>query len=218
MPAVQPELSLLIPTMSTRRSLLSRLLWTLEPQLDPAVEVLISTSDTISMGDQFNRLFAQAKGRLGVIVDDDDLVVANYVRTVLSHTKDADYVGYKVLYTISGRYREVYASDPRSAVHEPYRLDQTLRHIMHKCPVDVERARKHLFGQHYNADYYWVTEMIEDGYPFSPVVLDDVLYHYDYWPQFSAGTTLILPGQPVPIRSVGLWPYYPERFTWIGDE
>lgn len=209
----QPELSILVPSVKARRSLLSRLLWTLQPQLCDEVEVLVHTSSTIGMGAKFNELFERASGRLGVIVDDDDLVSPHYVARVLDAAAGADYVGYKVLYTINGCYREVYASDPANAVHKPYRLDQTVRHVMHHCPVEVQQARAWRFGDSYDADYYWVSQLIQNGYPFKPAILDEVLYHYDHWPQFTIGThPMNNPRQ----RSVGQWPYDPGCFEWMG--
>lgn len=211
-----PILSILIPTIASRRSLLSRLLWTLEPQLCPEVEVIIHASEKIGMGAKFNELFAMANGRYGVLIDDDDNVVSDYVATILEETGegDPDYIGYKVLYTVDGRYREVYVSDPRTAVHQPYRLDLILRHVMHKCPILVEKARAHKFGDSYDADYHWVSEMIADGYPHNPVVLDRVLYHYDYWPQYTVG---ISPKWGPTQREVGNWPYNRSRFTWVRE-
>jgi hypothetical protein len=211
---VTPALSILIPTIGSRSSLLSRLLWTLEPQLDPRVEVIIHQSETLPMGEKFNELYAMANGRFGVIFDDDDTVVANYVETVLQHVSDdVDYIGYKVLYTINGAYCRVFASDPRTAIYQHYQLDVTTRHVMHKCPIDVEHARKYRFGLSYDADYAWVGKLISNGYPFNPVVLDAVLYHYDYWPRHTIGA---YPDLAPPQRDVGTWPYDRDRFTWVG--
>ncbi len=122
--------------------------------------------------------------------------------------KDTDYVGYNTLYTVSGRYQDVYVSDPRTAIHQPYHVDLTLRHIHHKCPVLVEKARQHRFGEDYGADYYWVEEMIKDGYPFKPILIDRALYHYDYWPQYSMGKGSAQ-------RNVGIWPFDASKFTWV---
>jgi hypothetical protein len=204
-----PELSILIPTVSARASLLSRLLWTLQPQLSPDVEVLIVRDRP--MGEAFNKLFAEAQGRLGVIVDDDDLVTPEYVQTVVESAMGADYIGYRMLYTISGCYREVYVSDPTRAAHQPYRLDVTLRHVAHHCPILVKQAQKYQFGQDYGADYHWVMQLIEDGYPHNPVYIDQALYHYDYWPQFTTMTGTSSQ------RYVGEWPYDPSLFTWLEE-
>ncbi len=203
------SLSILIPTMASRASLLSRLLWTLEPQLCPEVEVIVHASEQLTMGEKFNALFEMANGKFGVLVDDDDIVVSDYVSTVLGCVdKDADYIGYNTLYTVSGRYQDVYVSDPRTAIHQPYSVDLTLRHIHHKCPVLVEKARQHRFGEDYGADYYWVEEMIKDGYPFKPILIDRALYHYDYWPQYSMGKGSAQ-------RNVGIWPFDASKFTWV---
>ncbi len=204
------ELSILIPTVSARESLLSRLLWTLQPQLRSSVEVLIHTSNSKPMGVKFDELYGVANGRLGVIVDDDDLVMPHYVDTVLRYSRDADYIGYHILYTVSGKFSAVFTSDPLRAQQEP--CNTMLRHVGHKCPVEVVRAQKCSFGTGYSGDRAWASQLIATEYPLNPVVIDDILYHHDYWPAHTIGeTTRGMPQQ----RSVGMWPYDEQQFTWV---
>lgn len=207
------KLSILVATVSSRKSLLTRLLWTLEPQLNSHAEVIIHTSDTLPMGDKFNELYARANGNLAVQVDDDDLVPADYVDTVLTcAVKGADYVGHNILYTVNGIYQETYISDPRNASHIPYGANPKVRHVTPKCPVDTHEARKHLFGNHFSTDYDWVKALISGGYPYNPAFVDKVLYHYDCWPEHTLGTT---PPHTTPQRDVGWWPYDEHNFKWL---
>jgi hypothetical protein len=204
------KLSILIPTVDSRRSLLSRLLWTLQPQLVPEVEVVIHASDSLPIGQKFNELYNAAEGRLSVQLDDDDLVAADYVQAVLPHA-DADYIGYKSLYTENGVYRETYESDPQRGTHQSFHVGLIVRHVSQKCPILTTEARKHTFSSDWGGDFHWISALVANGYPLSSVFIDRVLYHYDFW----EGRGLWSRGS-LPQRDLGAWPYDEHAFRWIG--
>lgn len=210
------ELSILVATVpSRRRTLLARLLAVLEPQIVPGVEVLVHRSETKKMGTKFDELYQAASGRLSVQVDDDDLVADDYVDQILAVSSGHDFVGYQVQVTVDGEpwSKTIYEIDPRRAsVLLPYHPSDLVRHVTPKCPVETVRARQHHFGSYFGADYYWTTALVADGYPFRPVFIPKVLYHYDCWPKLSLGTH---PDEWTDQREVPLVSYDPSVFTWI---
>lgn len=233
MVAKQPQLSILVPTVSLRAALLSRLLATLEPQLVPGrVEVLVHDDDRLPMGAKFNALYAMARGRLAVLVDDDDLVVPHYVQRVLA-ADDAsgntcDFIGYRVRYTVDGfddaAYEYIIDPVRKRVMHATTDLTQVasmlqelspraiLRSLSQKCPVLTARAQRCHFGPEYTADAVWIANMLRDGYPHRPVFIDEALYRYDHWPAHSLGAG---PETWTTQRATAPVPYDRERFTWV---
>lgn len=201
-------LTICIPTVPGRESLLSRLLWTLQPQVGEVCEVLISPGRR-PMGDKLNEMFAEAKGDYVVAVDDDDLVATDYVSS-LPLGRNVDFHGYDILWTENGRYagtvRHHLDGDPSWTT-----LD---RGVSPKCPVRTEIARRVRFGNEYHADRIWsaaVHEQCEAG-----AYIPAPLYHYDHWDAHMVGTSPDDPRFGRPQRDVGMWPFDPEAFTWLG--
>jgi hypothetical protein len=200
-------LTICIPTIPARRSMLSRLLWTLEPQLGPNVEVLVSDGRR-PMGDKLNEMFAAANGRYVVAVDDDDLVTADYVHRIAA-LDGPDFIGYDVLWLEEGRYagtvKHHLDGDP---------LWSTLdRGVSPKCPVRTELARRVRFGNTYTADRTWsatIHEACETG-SYTPAPL----YVYDHWTAHMVGTSPDDPRYTNAQRDVGDWPYDPSVFGWL---
>jgi hypothetical protein len=215
------ELSILIATVSPRHSLLSRLLDNLGAQLlfhDPAlVEVVVHRSDTKTKGQKFNELYAAASGRLAVQVDDDDQVSQDFLTQVLDHSFGYDFVGYKVKVTYYGMkpgsevlfHPELY----RHPASVPENLRDQIHFLTPKCPVLTTRAQQFAFNNEYVfEDRAWTTNIVQDGFPFKPVFIDRVLYHYDCWPSRSLnGPAETWPEQ----RQVQSRPYDHRQFTWL---
>jgi len=79
-----PTLSILICHISSRESLLNRLLSILEPQLTDQVEVLIETDNgERTTGEKRNVLLDKAQGEYVAFIDDDDTVSFDYVAKIL---------------------------------------------------------------------------------------------------------------------------------------
>lgn len=212
------ELSILIAAVpSLREGLLSRLLHTLEPQLnDRRVECIVHRNEQKPMGEKFTELYRAANGRLSVQVDDDDLVAEDYVKEILAVSAGHDFVGYKIDVTVDGwaENKVTYEIDPDRAgrVLRPYMARDIVRHVTPKCPVETARARRYPFGSYFGADWYWTNDLVRDGYPFSPVFINKSLYWYDYWPHRSLGTS---PEDWTPQREVPVQSYNRHIFTWI---
>lgn len=81
------KFSILIPTLPSRiKTFFPRLLDILEPQVkDKPVEILaLLDNKTMSLGDKRNQLMKLAQGDFLAFIDDDDVVEANYVDTILA--------------------------------------------------------------------------------------------------------------------------------------
>lgn len=213
------ELSILIATVSARKSLLSRVLSNLQGQLylyPGQVEVIIHRGEWEPMGQKFNELYRAASGRLAVQVDDDDQVSADFVTSILDHSPGHDFVGYKIRVTFWGELAaETYPVDPvlyrvRGSMLAP-RPDH-VRLISPKCPILTEQAQRFRFPSYFGADHVFIADLIRDGYPFRPTYVDKVLYWYDCWPEQSLGGS---PETWTPQRQIKPYSYDPNAFIWI---
>jgi len=209
------ELSILVATVSVRRSLLSRLLAILEPQLNADVEVIVHQGEHKTMGRKFDDLYAVANGRLSVQVDDDDRVADDFVTQILAVSSGHDFVGYKVKVTVDDDpQHRLYDIDPaRAKVLKEYDPHDLIRHVTPKCPIETLRARCYPFPSGYGADFFWTEDLVRDGYPFNPVFIPKVLYHYDCWPDHSLGTR---PSEWTEQRKVPVQDFDRHAFIWIG--
>ena len=205
------DLSVLIATVTPRRSLLSRLLWGLTRQ-DGDFEILIHSSDEVSMGDKFNAMFEQAQGEFVVCVDDDDYLSDRYMELVLPKLApmDMDFVGYRILALRNGAYW--FEVEHRGSVMG---WGEKLRGVSPKCPVRRDLARKIVFGNDYRSDEVWSSEVAQLVGPHG--YIDRALYVYDWWDDFMLGTNPTdKPERWGNQRNVGSWPFLTGRIRWIG--
>lgn len=203
------KLSVLVPTVTPRASLLSRLLYGLCNQKGD-FEVLVHSDDSLGMGDKLNSMFAEARGDYVVCVDDDDMLSDGYMDTVLPALL-GDFVGYRILVLHDGRFW--------MEVTHRWDVDgwgKTERGVSPKCPVRTDIARQVEFGNEYNDDQAWsrrVGELVASG-----TFIDRPLYVYDWWSQHMLGTTPDqYSGRWEMQRDVGEWPFDSERIRWVSD-
>ena len=138
------SLTVCIPTIPSRRSTLSRLLWSLRGQ---SLDILIADGDG-AMGDKLNEMFAAATTTHVIAVDDDD-----YVGQLLKMWTGEfyDFVGCRVLWMENGRFAGSVAHRGDGDTSWTT-LD---RGVSPKCAVRTSIARAHPFGNHYTADREW---------------------------------------------------------------
>lgn len=202
-------LTICIPTVPARQSLLSRLLFTLERQIDEGVEVLIADGSR-PMGDKLNEMFAVAAGRYVVAVDDDDLLADDYWPTVRQAVIERrDFIGYDILWLEDGRF----AGIVRHSLDGDPLWRSLNRAVSPKCPVRTELAREVSFGNEYTADRLWSLEVYKRCQTGVHVPL--ALYTYDHWNDHMLGTEPSDLRHHRPQRDVGQWPFTPSRFTWL---
>ncbi len=187
-------LSILIPTLTARSELLSKLLNKFAVQIDaaapsdkPDVEVVISEDNgEQSVGAKRNYLLNEAKGLFVVFVDDDDEVSDDYVfqiRNAILEHPDVDCIGMRAIMTTGGRH-------PRPVVYSrSYQRPETrdgmyLRPPQHLTPIRRSIAVRHKFPDlNLGEDALWAKSLYNDIQ--SEYFVDKVLYHYKFEP---AGT------------------------------
>lgn len=181
-------LSILIPTMESRRSLYTRLHEELTRQCEAAgegtaVEVLALRDDgTERVGAKRNRLMELARGRFLVFIDDDDRISPDYVRLILAAIRDnptVDCITYPGEITFRGRH-------PRKLVHSIRYTDwhehrgEYVRPPCHITPIRSEIARRYRFAEvDYSEDIDWAMRISRDGALQQEANIDCVLYYYD---------------------------------------
>lgn len=194
------SITVCIPTIASRRSLLSRCLWS----LPEGVAVIVADGEW-PMGDKLNACFQAATSSHVVCVDDDDLLLRWTRETI----PNVDFIGYRVLYTEDGMFAGSVAhrgdGDTRWLTFD--------RGVSPKCVVRTEIARAHRFGNHYTADREW-SEAVQADVG-AHVFIDAHLYHYDHWNAHMVGTTPDAGRLDTRQRDVGMWPYNPEVVTWL---
>jgi len=202
-----PLLTACVPTIPARRSLLSRLLFTLTRQ--PSLEVIVADGDR-PMGDKLNAMFAAARGRYVVAIDDDDMIAEAYMAHLATSLRgEFDFVGHDILWLEDGRFGGL-VSHSLDGDTSWRTLD---RGISPKCPVRTEIARAHPFGNHYTADREWSAAVRADCS--TGMFVAAPLYVYDHWAAHMVGTEPTDERFDRPQRDVGTWPYPAEVIQWL---
>ena len=112
-------LSILICTIEGRETELRKLMTKLSPQLKDSVELLIlSDNREVTIGKKRDDLLKLASGKYVCFVDDDDMVSADYVDSILYACEyNADCVGIRGVYVVAGR-------PPKDFVHSVVHKDK----------------------------------------------------------------------------------------------
>lgn len=208
------DITICIPTIPSRESVLNRLLSVIQPQLAPNVEVLIA-GGIGKQGDKLNTCFAAAKGTYVVAVDDDDLLSDDYVESVSEHLRSGvDYIGYYIKWMEDGVLQK---SVPHRGDGDPLWSTYDNRGACPKCLVKKEIAMRHPFGNNYTSDFYWSQAVHADIRTHSFVPKD--LYIYDHWNDFMSncdGTEEQRAKElEKEMRFVGNFDIDKSKFTWI---
>lgn len=185
-------LSILIPTLVSRRSKFTKLKAELEKQVRNSfasnVVEIISLEDNKEMilGEKRNKLLEAATKDFIVFLDDDDWVASNYIQTVLekiNKTPEADVIVYPVNLTYKGK--EVYCEYSVTNPDFKYTSDTTwIGKPSHTMPwkrklAITEKFPVVLFGE----DVKWTRKLakkvrIEEK-------IDQVMYYYRFDPKIS---------------------------------
>lgn len=185
-------LTVVVPTIPGRESLLSRCLWSLTSQPDPVSILVIEGAAglgaklTVAWWEEVDTPYVAA-------VDDDDYVTPDYTAQVLPLLDNVDYVGFQFLELTDGWFNNISASKGDYPA-----WGARTRGPSPKCPTRVGLARKVKFGDDYKADRRWsagVHELVE-----SCDFIPSCLYVHDWW----GGTSSFHNGEH---RMVGEWPY-----------
>lgn len=186
---VQPLLSVLVPTIHPRASLLQRMLLGLLPQCETfgsLVEVIVLADGGIhsggaSTGTKRNRLIEMSSGAFTAFVDDDDLVSSDYAAKVIGAIQtmpEADCV------SLTGELKRCERSShiPERFIHSiQYASWFTRDGVHYRCPNHLNAiARRHSlavkFPNNNVEDYPWSMALRSRLKVQSPT--DGVIYTY----------------------------------------
>lgn len=195
-------LTVAVPTIPGRESVLSRCLWSITAQASESVETLVIPGPG-QLGDKANLAAEAATGRHMVLVDDDDYLSADFMAHVLPALEaDPDFVGYWVLQVVNLKfYGRAFTRGDMGGfgriAHGPVPKGVTRTTIWRDTPM----------GNHYTADRDWCRVV----YPkiASHSFIDRDLYVYDHVERSSA---FIGAGEQ---RDVGVWPFDESRVRYL---
>lgn len=193
-PGTDLRLSILIPTLSSRASILARLIKKLETQImalgpTPEVEVLIfEDNKQNSVGAKRSKLLQEAQGEFVVFVDDDDDISNDYVYQFMRAIKDnpgIDCIGMRGVITTNGQ-------DPRQVVYSVKNRDHCesggvyYRPPSHLTPIRRTIAARYMYADRsFGEDSDWAKRVMRDRVLHKEFFVDKVLYHYQFSPQNS---------------------------------
>jgi glycosyltransferase involved in cell wall biosynthesis len=182
-----PILSLLIPTLESRRAQFEALRHVLTQQIAAAhlesdVEILsLCDNGSQPTGAKRNALLERAAGEFVAFVDDDDEVSGEYVASICDAIRqypDVDCIGIKGVITFRGghpkefihsiRYGD-YSSAGGVYTRPPYHLNPIRRSIAAGC---------HFKEVYYSEDIEWALRILHDRRLQSETFIDKPLYHY----------------------------------------
>jgi glycosyltransferase involved in cell wall biosynthesis len=151
------NLSILIPTLISRKGFLNRILESLENQivhnhLQNKIEILVcSDNKEMTTGAKRNHLTNKAQGKFRAFVDDDDKVSDNYcitINNIIEEKGDSiNYIGFKLKYVHNGDHNYKPALHTLTTGHTEWAEDSQYyyRPINHLNPMKTSTAKKVLF-------------------------------------------------------------------------
>jgi hypothetical protein len=174
--------SILVLTQPSRATFLARLLDILEPQVRKAlgVEVTVRFFDMeLSLGENRQKMLEASESEYVNFVDDDDLVPADYVMSILPLLDGVDYVGFRVQCHVDGR--------PFSRTFHSLRFSGWsndafghYRDISHINPIRRELALLALIEGGFGEDERWAARLRATGKVKTEHYIDRVMYDYYY--------------------------------------
>lgn len=189
------SLSVLIPTMPARKTLLARNLHYLLAQTGD-YEVIVHTGER-RLAEKVNRMVGLAAGTHIVIVDDDDWLSGRYMQLVVPALKGKDFVGYQIAMLADGRFQRLFTHSAEYSGWSAFRE----RGVVQKCPIRRELAADIPFPDGYYEDSVWCSQVAESVVEWA--YIDEPLYYYDFRSEDHDG------------RDIGRWPYDKSLVRWL---
>jgi glycosyltransferase involved in cell wall biosynthesis len=182
-----PLLSLLIPTLESRRAQFTALYDALAQQiagarLEREVEVLALPDDGAQpTGAKRNALLARASGEFVAFVDDDDEVSPDYVVRIcdaIRRRPGVDCIGIQGIITFRGRHPRVFIHSIRYSDYSSAGGIYT-RPPYHLNPIRRSIAAAYRFREvYYSEDIDWALRILQDHRLQSEEFVDATLYYY----------------------------------------
>lgn len=169
-------LSILIPTIKSRRAKLSQLVKELSKQkkfidenwLLGEIEILIDDSPKYliggpSIGMKRDSLVQQASGKYLCFLDDDESISGNYLQTLVRLTEqDKDVITFRSLANLDDYWCIVDMSIEHKENEQTLAEDICKRPPWHICPVKSSMAKVHKFEDtNYGEDWNWFERVLK---------------------------------------------------------
>jgi len=176
------KFEILILTQPSRAQFLARLLAVLKPQVEEhpeEVKVTVRMFDpTWDLGTNRQLMREQSAGEWSAFIDDDDLIPASYVSTILP-LLDRDYVGFQLqMYSDGEKQKPTY----HSLRYKEWNADQHgyYRHISHLNPIRRDLALRVKMSGGFGEDERWSTQLHNLEIVKTEHFINEVMYYY-YW-------------------------------------
>lgn len=184
-------LSILIPSLHERVSLLIKLLTMLDIQIQAngnsdQVEILVEADDReLTTGAKRNKLLNRATGEYVVFVDDDDSIAPQYIREIMwALRKKPDVIGFDGWMETNGQNRQMWYISKDFPYETRKALNGQISYFRfnnHLSPIKREIAQQIGYKDiTIGEDYDYALRLKESGLIKTEVRIEKELYHYHY--------------------------------------
>lgn len=178
------KLSILIPSLVSRRKMLDELLVDLNAQKTSEVEILVYEDEKDrSIGEKRNQLLEWANGEYLCFFDDDDKPSKNYIKNLMEGIgKDVDCCSLRGIITFDGETPELFE---HSIKYKEYKTtDNPImyeRYPNHLNCIKSSIAKQFKFPEiNHGEDTDWATQIHNSGLIKTEHYINDVIYHYKF--------------------------------------
>lgn len=179
---MQPNLTILIPTLTERKQFLDRLLQVIAPQcLHTGVKILTAEDNREkTIGEKRNYLIDNSKTNYSVFIDDDDTVSADYIdQIMIGINKGVDVVSFRGVITSQGK-------NPQQFIHKigliyEQKGNAYFRPPNHLNPMKTEYVKQIRFPEtSFGEDADFAKRLAESGLLKTEYFIDKPIYFYQY--------------------------------------
>lgn len=179
-------LSILIPTIKSRKLVFDRLMTELNRQIgDLPVEIVVSNDEPpITIGYKRNRLMELAKGKYICFFDDDDYPTEHYIPTIFEGVvKNVDCVYLRGVMTTNGKNPEIFEHSIKYTLYKTNAEGEVKyeRFPNHLNAIKATIAKKFKFPEtNWGEDTDFAHQVFRSGLIKTEHYSDKVLYQYLY--------------------------------------
>ena len=177
------QLSILIPSLSSRSHLLAELRKELNRQIElkSEIEVIVSADDgEKTVGQKRNELIQSASGEYVVFIDDDDQISDSYVHEIMEALEsNPDCIGFLGYMTTNGGNQKAFKlSKELEYGEDTYYYYRPTNHL---CPVKRNIALQIKFPvKNLGEDYDYAIRLKASGLLKNEIFIDKQIYHYRF--------------------------------------